>query len=137
VLWLGCTGEGWRDLPPHLGHWHRVYVRFARCRESGVWERAAHWLIAHNRRLPHARQRQVQLDSTSIRVHQHAAGAAKKRAQAVGRSRGGRTSKLHLSCDGAGNVLNCCLTPGLAGDCPRAAGPEPSPGLRSGGRHDL
>ncbi len=64
----------WRGLPPHLGHWHRVYVRFARWREAGVWER-----VAHNRRLPHARQRQLQLDSTSIRVHQHAAGAAKKK----------------------------------------------------------
>ncbi|ALW83747.1 hypothetical protein AUC43_18170 [Hymenobacter sedentarius] len=81
VLWLGRTGVGWRDLPPHLGHWHRVYVRFARWRDSGVWERVANWLIAHNRRIPHARQRQVQLDSTSIRVHQHAAGAAKKKAR--------------------------------------------------------
>ena len=80
VLWLGRTGVGWRDLPPHLGHWHRVYVRFARWRDGGVWERVAHWLVAHNRRIPHARQRQVQLDSTSIRVHQHAAGAAKKKA---------------------------------------------------------
>lgn len=80
VLWLGRTGVAWRDLPPHLGHWHRVYVRFARWRDAGVWERATHWLIAHNRRIPHARQRQIQLDSTSIRVHQHAAGAAKKKA---------------------------------------------------------
>ena len=80
VLWLGRTGVNWRELPPHLGHWHRVYVRFARWRDSGVWERVAPWLVAHNRRVPHARQRQVQLDSTSIRVHQHAAGAAKKKA---------------------------------------------------------
>lgn len=56
VLWLGRTGVGWRDLPPQLGH--RVYVRFARWHESGVWERAAHWLMAHRRRLPHARQHQ-------------------------------------------------------------------------------
>lgn len=30
VLWLGRTGVTWRDLPLHLGPWHRVYVRFAR-----------------------------------------------------------------------------------------------------------
>lgn len=78
-LWLGRTGVGWRDLPPHLGHWHRVYGRFARWRDSGVWERVAQWLVAHNRRIPHARQRQVQLDSPSIRGHQHAVGAAKKK----------------------------------------------------------
>lgn len=80
VRWLGRTGVAWRDLPPHLGHWHRVYVRFTRWRDTGVWERVTHWLIAHKRRIPHPRQRQVQLDSTSIRVHQHAAGAAKKKA---------------------------------------------------------
>jgi transposase len=78
VLWLGRTGVPWRDLPPHLGHWHRVYVRFARWRDAGVWEKATQWLIAHNRKLPHARQRQVQVDSTSVRVHQHGTGAAKK-----------------------------------------------------------
>lgn len=56
-----------------------MYAHFARWRDSGVWERVAQWLVAHNRRTHHARQRQVQLDSTSIRVHRHAAGAAKKR----------------------------------------------------------
>ena len=24
VLWLGRTGVAWRDLPAHLGQWHRV-----------------------------------------------------------------------------------------------------------------
>ncbi len=79
VLWLGRTGVAWRDLPSSFGHWHRVYVRFARWRDTGVWQRVAEWLIAHDRRLPHPRQRQVQVDSTSIRVHQHAAGGAKKK----------------------------------------------------------
>jgi transposase len=40
----------------------------------------------------------------------------------VGRSRGGNTSKVHLTTDGAGNVLGWSLTPGPAGDCPEAAG---------------
>ena len=80
VLWLGRTGAAWRDLPPHLGQWHRVYVRYARWRDSGVWEKATRWLIASNRVLPHPRQRPVQLDSTSVRVHQHGTGAGKKTA---------------------------------------------------------
>ena len=36
VLWLSRTGVGWRDLPSHLGHWHRVYGRFACWRDFGV-----------------------------------------------------------------------------------------------------
>ncbi len=80
VLWLGRTGVAWRDLPAHLGQWHRVYVRFARWRDKGTWELATAWLIANNRKIPHARQRQLQVDSTSVRVRQHGTGAAKKTA---------------------------------------------------------
>ena len=80
VLWLGRTGVPWRDLPPHLGHWHRVYVRFGRWRDKGVWEKATACLIRHKLQLPHARQRQLQVDSTSIRVQQHGTGAGKKTA---------------------------------------------------------
>lgn len=78
VLWLGRTGASWRDLPSPLGYWHQVYVRFARWRDKGVWELATAWLIRHKRKLPHTRQWQVQVDSTSIRVHQHGTGAEKK-----------------------------------------------------------
>ena len=42
--------------------------------------------------------------------------------QAVGRSRGGNTSKIHLVGDGAGQVLGWQLTAGQAGDAPQAAG---------------
>lgn len=80
VLWLGRTGAPWRDLPPHLGNWHRVYVRFARWRDKGAWELATAWLTKHKRRIPHIRQRQLQVYSTSIRVHQHGTGAEKKTA---------------------------------------------------------
>ena len=36
VRWVGRTGLPWRDLPPHLGQWHRVFVRFSRWRTRGV-----------------------------------------------------------------------------------------------------
>ena len=80
VLWLGRTGVGWRDLPPHLGQWHRVYVRFARWRDKGTWELATAWLIRNKRQIPRAQQRQLQIDSTVVRVHQHGTGAEKKTA---------------------------------------------------------
>ena len=79
VVWLGRTGAAWRELPPYLGQWHRVYVRYARWRDSGVWEKITRWLIKEKRKLPHARQRQVQVDSTSVRVHQHGTGTGTKK----------------------------------------------------------
>lgn len=75
VLWIARTGSPWRDLPPELGNWHSTYVRFARWRDAGVWERIAHALAAD----PHLRY--VLLDSTIVRAHQHAAGAQKKPAR--------------------------------------------------------
>ena len=80
VLWLGRTGAPWRDLPTYLGQWHRVYVRFARWRDKGVWELVTSWLVRNKRQIPHSRQRQLQVDSTVVRVHQHGTGAEKKTA---------------------------------------------------------
>ncbi|WP_210519696.1 transposase [Hymenobacter terricola] len=65
VLWLGRTGVAWRDLPVHLGQWHRGYVRFARWRDKGTWELTTAWLIRNNRKIPHSRQRQRQVAAAS------------------------------------------------------------------------
>ena len=80
VRWLGRPGVPWRELPPPLGHWHRVYVRFARWRAAGVWEKASQGFRARQRKLPRARQRPVPRDSTSGRVHPHGTGAANQTA---------------------------------------------------------
>ena len=71
VLWIAKTGAPWRDLPERFGKWNSVWRRFDRWSAKGVWLRIfeelkdpdLEWLI---------------LDSTVIRAHQHAAGAAKK-----------------------------------------------------------
>ena len=66
----------------------------------------------------------VQVDSTVVRAHQHAAGAHKggltsiqaSRQEALGRSRGGLTTKLHTIGDGRGRNLATRLTPGQDAD---------------------
>jgi len=37
VLWIARTGSPWRDLPDGFGHWRRVYVRYSRWSEKGIW----------------------------------------------------------------------------------------------------
>ncbi len=66
----------------------------------------------------------VSVDSTIVRAHQQATGACRKPSaktqkgiehpedEALGRSRGGLTTKLHLACDGRGRPLSVVLTPG-------------------------
>lgn len=74
VLYLNRTGCPWRDLPPELGYWHAVYMRFRRWQERGVWERLWQEMQAEH----FAGARELMMDSTTVRAHQHAAGAPKK-----------------------------------------------------------
>lgn len=74
VLYLLRTGSPWRDLPTELGYWHAVYMRFRRWEERGVWHRL--W-----KRLQHkefGKAKALFMDWTTVRAHQHAAGAPKK-----------------------------------------------------------
>ena len=73
VLWVGRTDSPWRDLPVEFGPWNSAYVRFARWSDKQVW----HKVFAVLRK--DADFEEVYLDSTVVRAHQHAAGAAKKR----------------------------------------------------------
>lgn len=72
VLWIARTGCPWRDLPAEFGLWNSVYQRFARWSRSGVWHRVFAQLAGD------ADFEEVFIDSTIVRAHQHAAGAAKK-----------------------------------------------------------
>lgn len=74
LLYLIRTGCPWRDLPEELGYWHAVYMRFRRWEERGVWQRL--WENLKEDRFVKARE--LLLDSTTVRAHQHAAGAPKK-----------------------------------------------------------
>ena len=73
VLWIARTGSPWRDLPTEFGPWNSVYVRFARWSDKQVWQNVFAVLRQD------ADFEEVFLDSTVVRAHQHAAGAAKKK----------------------------------------------------------
>lgn len=63
-------------------------------------------------------------DSTTVRAHPCAAGAPVKRggqaAQALGRSRGGFSTKIHAKTEALGNPLTFTLTPGQQHDITQA-----------------
>ena len=78
VLYLARTGAPWRDLPEEFGAWSAVYMRFRRWEDAGVWRGL--WEVLQRGAAPAALQ--LLVDSTSIPVHPHAAGAPKKTVRA-------------------------------------------------------
>ncbi len=59
------------------------------------------------------------VDSSSVRVHKHGAGASRDdEPSQIGLSRGGRTTKVHLGENE--RVKTVFLTPGQAADCAQA-----------------
>jgi transposase len=71
IFWVLRAGAPWRDLPNRYGPYTTAYNRFNRWRKAGVWYRLMDAVTkAHNGRLQ-------MIDSSIVRVHQHAAGAKK------------------------------------------------------------
>ena len=74
VLYHARTGCPWRDLPQDFGNWEAVYHRFRRWEARDIWKRL--WQSLHHHHCQLAKQ--VFIDATMMRAHQHAAGAPKK-----------------------------------------------------------
>ena len=72
VYWLN-TGVPWRDLPERFGPWQSVYSRFRAWTKAGVWEDVLTNLIQQDI----VDETTLMLDSTTVKVHQHASGANK------------------------------------------------------------
>ena len=75
ILHILRTGTPWRDLPPAYGSWHTIYMRWQRWIERGVWRD----ILMLLKRLKGVELKLIFLDSTVVRAHQHAAGAAQKK----------------------------------------------------------
>ena len=84
IYWRLRTGSPWADIPERYGPATTCYNRFVRWRKLGVWDRLFAAVSA-------AYDGDLQMvDSSSIRVHQHAAnvkkGGPRKRTPSLGTS---------------------------------------------------
>ncbi|MBV8879012.1 MAG: IS5 family transposase [Planctomycetaceae bacterium] len=122
MLWILHTGAPWRDLPRDLyGPWSTVYDHFRAWRMDGTFDR-----ILEQLRIRLDRQGRIDwdvwmIDSTMIRAGRPASGAKKggpgePADHALGRSRGGFGTKLHLVSDRHGIPLARLATPGQRGE---------------------
>ena len=114
ILYRMRTGCPWRDLPVEFGRWNTVFRRFTLWSRKGVMSRVfkaisrdtdTEWLF---------------IDASIVRAHQHSHGAASTTDEAIGSSRGGRTTKLHLAVDSYGLPVHFELSGGQVHDLSRA-----------------
>ena len=111
VLWVARTGSPWRDLPDDFGKWSTVYTRYWR------WAQKDKCGSIFKRLSEDADFEYVMIDGTIVRVHQHGAGArGGTQNQAIGRSRGGLTTKIAALVDALGNLVRFTLLPGQRHD---------------------
>jgi transposase len=114
ILWIIRTGAPWRDVPERYGGWQTIASRFYRWRKAGIWAR----LFAAVQQQADAAGRLDwdihSVDGTIVRAHQHAAGAhtGNPEAEALGRSQGGFSTKVHVRAEGGGKLMTLALTPG-------------------------
>jgi transposase len=71
MLWKVKTGAPWRDLPSRFGPWQTVYSRFR------LWSKADVFQTLFTSLTGDADLQETSIDSTSCKVHPHAAGAKK------------------------------------------------------------
>ncbi|MEV5823026.1 IS5 family transposase [Micromonospora haikouensis] len=133
IRWRIRIGSPWRDVPAEYGPWQTVYGLFRRWQRDGTWDK----ILAASQATADARGRiawTVSVDSMTSRAHQHAAGARRNghlqkeppggvhdepADHALGRSRGGLTTKTHLACEQGQKVLSMVVTAGHRGDSPQ------------------
>ncbi|MBN9435366.1 MAG: IS5 family transposase [Bosea sp.] len=112
ILHILKTGGRWRDVPSEYGPAKTIYNRYARWARRGVWQRIFAKVAAAGS-IPD----ELMLDSSHVKAHRSAAGGkGGSGTQAIGISRGGRTTKIHCLADTCGRIVAVALTPGNIAD---------------------
>ena len=110
ILYRMRTGIPWRDLPKEFGDWSTVFRRFNLWSQKGVLDKLfrdlstdsdSDWLF---------------IDGSIIKAHQDSSGAASDDTQAIGKSRGGNTTKIHLAVDSGGLPVHFEISGGQVND---------------------
>jgi transposase len=117
AIWFVARGGcQWRLLPSYYGDWRAIHRRFKRWSDRGIWGDLMEY--SH----PNPDMEVLMIDATIVRAHSCASGYRKNSQdqEALGRSKGGFTTKIHTLVDALGNPLRFILSPGQKHDITQA-----------------
>lgn len=87
ILWILRSGAPWEDLPARYGSSSTCNDRLRRWQQDGTWDRILQAVQAKHDHEGNVVWIDCSIDGSSIRAHQHAAGARKqKKGSAAGRT---------------------------------------------------
>lgn len=110
ILYRMRTGIPWRDLPREFGDWSAVFRRFNLWSKKGVMTEIFEFLSRLND------PQWLFIDGSIVKTHQDGASVKEPHEQAIGKSRGGNSTKIHLAVDSAGLPVHFELSGGQAND---------------------
>ncbi|MFW1936567.1 IS5 family transposase [Acinetobacter baumannii] len=96
ILYRMRTGIQWRDLPERFGRWNSVFKRFNLWSKKGVLQKWFQSISSDND------PEWLFIDGSIVKAHQDSSGAASSSDEAIGKSRGGSSTKIHLAVDSGG-----------------------------------
>lgn len=113
ILWVLRTGAPWRDLPERFGPWSTAWSRFRRWTAAGIWGRVLAALQCDADVAGQLDWDTHYMDGTVMRAHQHAAGAVGgQEHEALGWSRGGFSTEVHIRAEGGGKPMALVVSGG-------------------------
>lgn len=99
----------WRDLDGSFGPWQTIYGWYRRLARSGMWGRLLDKMASRSR------NKKRLVDGSHVKAHQYAANpAGGAQAQAMGKTRGGRNTKIMAATDGNGLPMKLEVVSGQA-----------------------
>ena len=110
ILYRMRTGIPWRDLPREFGDWSAVFRRFNLWSKKGVMTDIFRFLSRLND------SQWLFIDGSIVKTHQDGANIRSQSQEAIGKSRGGKSTKIHLAVDSGGLPVHFELSGGQAHD---------------------
>ena len=126
ILYRMRVGCPWRDLPKTFSRWNSVFQKFDR------WSSKGKLMLIFKTLMYQPDLEWEFIDGSIVKAHQHSAGAASEEHQAIGRSVGGNTTKIHMAVDAHGFPIDFEITSGEVMTAKLHQNPTSSRGLSAG-----